>query len=78
MYSSLAFLWCVYRASACASSAVDACIRIDGVLLIASCDSFNRAFFDASAAVDAVVINYISHGCKTRLTERRGKMRSTL
>ena len=59
----LSFSWSINRASACASTAVNALISINYINSISLRDSLSRAFTCAYAAADTRIINYISH-CK--------------
>lgn len=59
--SCLRFFASSYRASASASSTVDALIFVDYVCSISLGNSFCRAFVDASATAQACVRNFISH-----------------
>ena len=52
---------CFHRADASASTAINALVGIDLVLAVAFSDSFLRAFAGASAAADALIIDYICH-----------------
>ncbi len=52
---------CLYRASSCASSAIDAGICVDNIDAVSLRDSLYRAFSCASSACDASISNLISH-----------------
>lgn len=51
----------VYRAGIHASTAVDAGVRVDGALAASFANGINRAGIITGAAVDALVINGVSH-----------------
>lgn len=59
--SCLRFFASSYRASASASSTVDALIFVDYVCSISLGNSFCRTFVDASAAAQACVSDFVSH-----------------
>ena len=60
----LSLLDCSHGADAGASTAVDACVRINFVD-VACGDCSNRAFIDASAASSAVLSDFVSHFYKS-------------
>jgi hypothetical protein len=57
----------VNRADVSASAAVDAFVGIDDVDGITFSDRLSRAFRRASAASDAVIVDYISHDMNSSL-----------
>ena len=60
MFIQLVFNDCFVRASAGASAATNACVRVDDID-VAFRNSAHRAFVDASAASNAAVCDFVSH-----------------
>ncbi len=59
--SGLCLYGCLYRASASASSAIDAGICVDNIDSVSLRDSLYRALSSTSSACDASISNLISH-----------------
>ena len=61
VWAELLSLGSLNRASICARTAVNALVRVNYVLAVLLADSLNGAFLSASAASDAIIIDFVSH-----------------